>query len=236
MSAKKETLGVRLNNPGNLEWGSPWEGLVPRSQSLYARSGTAQQKRFAQFVDAAAGIRAIIRTLITYADKRQAADGSTIDTVQEIVERWAPSHENDVDAYAKHVASFVGVGPRDPISIKDYDTMKAIVTGIIAHENAGYEYPSTVVGEAMRRAGLVRRPAKKAVPVNTETVAGAAAPGVIGLGAAAEVAPQVASAIGDQQDNLNSGNWVQIAIAVLLVTTSLVVIWSQYKKRKDGVL
>jgi len=139
--AKDLPLGIRLNNPGNLEWGSPWEGLVPRHLSRYNSSSINQQRRFCEFKDAAFGIRAIARTLITYADKRLADDGSAIDTIREVVARWAPSFENNVDAYAKHVAKIVGVGPDDQVNIKDYDVMRKLVKGIIAHENAGYQYP-----------------------------------------------------------------------------------------------
>lgn len=53
--------GIRNNNPGNLEWGDPWQGLDP--------DGQAQDKRFVVFKDPAMGIRAIARTLITYQDK-----------------------------------------------------------------------------------------------------------------------------------------------------------------------
>src|SRR3546814_17442973 len=83
---------IRLNNPGNIEHGAPWEGLDPRNRD----------PRFCGFVSPEYGIRAIVRVLITYYDKRRARDGSRIDTVREIVERWAPAGENNTEAYAKH--------------------------------------------------------------------------------------------------------------------------------------
>src|SRR3546814_18603564 len=92
---------IRLNNPGNIEHGAPWEGLDPRNRD----------PRFCGFVSPEYGIRAIVRVLITYYDKRRARDGSRIDTVREIVERWAPAGENNTEAYAKHVASLINADP-----------------------------------------------------------------------------------------------------------------------------
>lgn len=236
MSKNNLPLGVRLNNPGNLEWGSPWEGLVPREESRYYRQGTPQQKRFCEFVDAAFGIRAIVRTLITYYDKRKAADGSRIDTVAEVVARWAPSFENDTRAYARHVASLMSVDPNQILDIKDYDTMRGLVTGIIAHENAGYRYPDAVIDEGLRRGGIVRKTAAKAVPVNVETVAGGAGSAAIGAIQIGPVLPDIAAAIGSQQENLTSGEWAKIVIGLVLIGIGAAIAWSQYKKRKAGAV
>lgn len=235
-------LGIFLNNPGNLEWGSPWQGLVKREKSHYYQRGTAQQQRFCEFQDAAFGIRAIVMTLMTYHDKRKARDGSRIDTIREVVERWAPAFENNVEAYARHVANHVGTDPDDVLDFNDYDTMCDMVTGIIAHENAGYKYPPKVMEEGLRRAGFVKpvqvSPATPAqqVPVNVETVAGAAAPIAIGAAQITPILPDVAAAITNQQDNLVSGEWMRVAIAVALVGIGVTVAWSQYKRRKAGAI
>lgn len=234
--SSKLPLGVRLSNPGNLEWGSPWEGLVPQAESMYAKTGTAPQKRFAQFTDAAFGIRAIARTLITYYDKRKAADGSKIDSIAEVIARWAPSHENNTSAYAKHVASLMGVNPDAMINVKDYDTMRGLVVGIIAHENAGYAYPDAVIDEGLRRAGLVKKTAAPAVPVNTATVAGAAAPAAVGLTQLAPIIPDIMQSITGQQENLTSGDWTRALVGVVLIGLGGVVAWSQYQKRKAGAV
>lgn len=230
--AKELPLGIRLNNPGNIEWGSPWEGLVKREKSRYFKSGSPQQQRFCEFIEAAFGIRAIALTLITYYDKRKAQDGSKIDTVREAVSRWAPAHENNVAAYADHVARLMGVHPDQQINFKDYDTLRGLVTGIIAHENAGYAYPAEVVDEGLRRAGVV----KKASAVNTTTVAGAAAPAVAGLATLVPLVEPLANAVKEQQDNLSSGSWVRVAIGAILVVSAITVAVSQYRKHKAGAL
>ena len=235
--AKEQTLGVRLNNPGNLEWGSPWEGLVPREQSRYYKKGTGPQQRFCEFRDAASGIRAIARTLITYFDKRKARDGSAIDTVAEVVDRWAPSFENNTSAYANHVAKLMSVDPDQILDIKDYEAMRGLVTGIIAHENAGYAYPAAVVEEGLRRAGVVKRVTQKNnVPLTKETVAA----GVAGVGSAAGIiaplVPDIAQAVTDHKADLASGDWKLMVIGLVGVGLAVWVAYAQYKRRAAGAL
>lgn len=235
--AKEQTLGVRLNNPGNLEWGSPWEGLVPREQSRYYKSGTPQQQRFCEFADAASGIRAIARTLITYFDKRKARDGSAIDTVAEVVERWAPSFENNTSAYANHVAKLMSVDPDQILDIKSYDVMYGLVTGIIAHENAGYAYPAEVVEEGLRRAGVVKKITQKNnVPLTKETVAAGVAGAGSAAGIIAPIIPDVAKAVTDHKADLASGDWKLLVIGLVGVGLAVWVAYAQYKRRVAGAL
>lgn len=235
--AKEQTLGVRLNNPGNLEWGAPWEGLVPREKSRYYKTGTGPQQRFCEFKDAASGIRAIMRTLITYADKRKAADGSAIDTVREVVSRWAPPSENNTNAYAVHVAKLMGVHPDAPINIKDYETAYGLVTGIIAHENAGYAYPAAVVEEGLRRAGVVKPITEKNnIPLTKETVAAGVAGAGSAAGIIAPILPDVAKAVTDHKADLASGDWKLLLIGLVGVGLAVWVAYAQYKRRAAGAL
>ena len=234
---KEQTLGVRLNNPGNLEWGSPWEGLVPREQSRYYKTGTSQQQRFCEFADAASGIRAIARTLITYFDKRKARDGSAIDTVAEVVERWAPSFVNNTSAYANHVAKLMSVDPDQILDIKSYEVMHGLVTGIIAHENAGYAYPAEVVEEGLRRAGVVKKITQKNnVPLTKETVAAGVAGAGSAAGIIAPIIPDVAKAVTDHKADLASGDWKLLVIGLIGVGLAVWVAYAQYKRRVAGAL
>lgn len=224
---KNLPLGIRLNNPGNIEWGSPWQGLVPREQSRYHLNGSPQQKRFCEFKEPADGIRAIARTLITYYDKRQAQDGSKIDTVREVIERWAPAFENDVRAYSSNVARIIGVSPTDVLDFRDYDTMRGLVVGIIAHENAGYRYPEEVVTEGLRRAGFVQHKKRPSV----EVVAGSAMPALAGM---ATLVEPLAASVEQQQENLASGSTVRVLLGLILVGAALLVAYSQWRKHQAG--
>lgn len=151
--------GIRRNNPGNIEWGDPWQGLAdPKDYP---------PDRFAAFIDPAYGIRAIAMTLITYQDKRKAMDGSKIDSIREVIERWAPSSDNNnVPAYAKSVAALLeGIGPDDEVvDVHNFDHLRPIVEGIIRHENGrgplkteNSWYTAAQIEEGLRRAGVVRK-------------------------------------------------------------------------------
>ena len=235
---KSLPLGVRLNNPGNLEWGSPWKGLVPREQSRYYKNGSSQQQRFCEFIEPAFGIRAIAVTLMTYHDKRKANDGSKIDTIRKVIERWAPAFENDVRAFANRVQKVMcqeqGVCAEvdEVLDFRDYHTMRGLVVGIIAHENAGYKYPDAVVDEGLRRAGFVKPPKM----VTTEIVGGAAVPTVAAAATLATGVEPMMKVLQEQQDNLSSGSWIRIGVALILMAGVAAVAYSQWKKRKAGAV
>ena len=232
--AKQQPRGIRRNNPGNIEWGDPWQGLAdPKDYP---------PDRFAAFVSAVYGIRALARTLITYYDKRKANDGSKIDSLQEIVERWAPAADNnDVDAYARQLAKQLpGIGPKDEVlNLHDPVHLRAIVEGIILHENGrgplktpNTWYPAEVIDEALRRAGVVAKPtatgaaAKAATPV---------AIGAVGVDQLAEAAPHVIKAINDSHADLTSGNMIQIALGVAVLSLSVVMIYRQWRSAQLGI-
>lgn len=78
--------------------------------------------------------------------------GKGIDTVLEIISRWAPSNENDTQAYAGAVAKRLGVRATDQINIKDAATLRGMVVSIIIHENGGNPYTPAIIDEGVRRA------------------------------------------------------------------------------------
>jgi hypothetical protein len=145
-----ETRGYRNRNPGNLDRvkGVRWQGELSEEQEQ------KQDKRFCVFKTHEHGIRAIIRTLVTYATSRKARDGTAIDTVREVIERWAPPIENETESYVATVAKAVGVDPNEPIDILNPIIMRPLVRAIIRTECSGLEYPDGVVDNAMKLAGL----------------------------------------------------------------------------------
>ncbi|MDT4855694.1 hypothetical protein FQZ97_900570 [compost metagenome] len=151
----RQPRGIRNYNPGNIERSNTrWQGMA------LDQSG---DERFIVFGHPVWGIRAIARTLITYQDSRRAKDGSRIDSVREIIERWAPAHENDTSAYAKQVAKALAIGPDDErVDVYDFDTMRALVIAIIRHENGpgplpgGHWYGDALIAEGLALAGLLK--------------------------------------------------------------------------------
>lgn len=140
--------GIRNFNPGNIRHAQSvrWQGQAVAQSDL----------EFVQFNGPRWGIRAIARVLITYQDKRLAADGSRIDTVREIIQRWAPVSENNTDAYTLSVARALGMDPDHPgIDVYRYQTMRSLVLAIIRHENGPGPLPgSQWYGESIITDGL----------------------------------------------------------------------------------
>lgn len=221
---KQLPRGIRNNNPGNIEWGDPWQGLIPVNERT--------DPRFAQFVSPAYGIRAIARTLITYQDKHG------IRTVTGVINRWAPPAENDTEAYVRAVQQAVG---GELVDMHDYKYLRPLVEAIIKHENgigpmktANTWYSAAAIDEGLRLAG-VRPESTGKIPVTKETV-GASATGAVGVAEIAETLPAVVSAIKSSEDHLSSGQVVRVVIGLVLVAAAVVVAYSQIKKHQAGVL
>ncbi|WPO53990.1 hypothetical protein SH589_06695 [Klebsiella aerogenes] len=135
--------GVRNNNPGNLEASSsnPWVGQ------------TGSDGRFAKFETPEHGIRALGRNLISY--QRQG-----IDTVSEIINRWAPpTDNNDTAAYIKSVCAQLGVKADQPLDASNPDTLQALCAAIIKHENGSQPYSNEQLSTGVSAAlGLSQLP------------------------------------------------------------------------------
>lgn len=181
--------GIRNHNPGNIDRkpGVRWQGQA---------ADQSGDPRFVVFESPKWGIRAIARVLITYQDARQARDGSRIDTIREIIARWAPPGENDTGAYARHVAALAAIGEDEALDVYDFTTMQALVKAIITHENGGNPYPDTTIEAGIRLAGI--EPHKKPLIRQADVAGATLAGGATVIGALAETvqsqAPQAAAA------------------------------------------
>lgn len=119
--------GVANNNPGNLRAsGERWQGQ------------TGSDGQFVTFDTPEAGIRALARTLLTYQQHG-------INTVEGIVNRWAPPTENDTAAYVRTVAGAIGLEPTTPLDLHDAQTLQQLATAIIHHENGRQPYSESVI-------------------------------------------------------------------------------------------
>lgn len=132
--------GIRNNNPGNIRWGENWKGLDP--------DGRQKDKSFCVFEEPKWGIRALCKVLLTYYRKHN------LNTVREIINRFAPANENDTKAYVNHVAKLLGVEPDEKISVCDAKVMFTLITAIIQHENGQQPYSEEVIKGAMLMAGI----------------------------------------------------------------------------------
>lgn len=87
-----EKRGIRNNNPANLRRSlDKWDGL----------SLVQQDKAFFQFRAMKYGVRALLKTLYTYVHKHN------LHTVKDIIERFAPTNENNTYAYVHSIETMM---------------------------------------------------------------------------------------------------------------------------------
>lgn len=210
-----ESLGIRNNNAGNIEKNNKtrWQG----------QSDIQPHPRFASFKAPKWGIRAIARTLITYQDKRTANDGSPIDTVSEIIERWAPEHENPTNAYARFVAAEIKESATGKIDVYDYDTMFGIVSGIIHFENGYNPYDKKTIDQGLRLAGI-EVPVEQALSKSRTVKAGTVGTASIGLGVATEVLTQSTSQL---TPLIEYSDIIKMVFVGLTLASILVTVWAR---------
>lgn len=123
--------GERNNNPGNLNFAGQ------AGASLERPGG-----RFARFETAFDGLRALSRQLVLYA-------GRGINSVEKIISTWAPaSDNNNTAAYIQAVSQRLGVNPQAALNINDPQTMSALMSSIIHHENGRNIYSKELIGKA----------------------------------------------------------------------------------------
>ena len=233
MAEKRSKMprGIRNHNPGNIEKGAKWQGLV----DLVAGVG---DPRFAQFKDPTWGIRALATVLITYQDKYK------IRSIDSIIRRWAPQGENDANSYIAQVSRMTGFGARQVLDLHTYEHLAPVVEAIIRHENgegplrdtSNTWYTRATIDTGLQRAGVVKESVEVGpVPVTKETVAatGTAAIGGVQI---VDLAPTIIAAVQNQQDQLSSGEYVKIAIAVGTIGFAIFIAYSQVKKHQQGVV
>lgn len=120
MASKKQPRGLRNCNPGNIR----------KNKDIYAGEIVpSQDEEFKQFVTMAYGYRAIFVLLYTY----QRRYG--LDTIEQMISRYAPENENHTKAYINVVAERSGTPPQSHITATNGDVMIPIVAAMSAVEN-----------------------------------------------------------------------------------------------------
>lgn len=231
MATTSQPRGVRNNNPGNVEWGQPWQGLIDRSK--------ATDDRFAQFISPAYGIRVIARVLIGY------QDNYGINTVKEAINRYAPPIENNTDAYIDAVCAKIGVDPDDPVSFQDYAVLRPCVEAIIKHENgvgplstANTWYDAQTIDEALKLAGVVK-PVTHMLLTPQGAAAGAAATAGT-VAAIGQVSTQIAPLLQQVQtassatDGLPS--WLRAVIIVGTLVAAAAGAWALWHESRKNTI
>lgn len=117
------TRAERNFNPGNLEYRGQ-AGAVPEPGS----------GRFAKFGSASEGVAALAKQLQRY-------DARGLDTLDEIINTYAPSSENNTQAYIARLSRDLGVTGSQELDLNNPEVMSALIRGISKHE-AGVDWLS----------------------------------------------------------------------------------------------
>lgn len=114
-SGVPSTRGARNNNPGNIEYG-------PFARAMGA---TGSDGRFAIFPDLQTGTNALSQLMRSYQRRG-------FNTIDKIVGRYAPAHENNTSAYGNFLSNQLGVGRDQPLGA---DSLNKLVGGISLYES-----------------------------------------------------------------------------------------------------
>ena len=133
----KENLprGIRNNNPGNIRHGANWQGLNKEGRKI--------DPAFCVFIHPVYGIRALAKVLLNY--KRI----HNLNTVRQIISRYAPPNENQTKAYIQAVAKQIGVYPDTIIDIEERGVLTVFIKAIIRMENGIQPYSTETIQEGI---------------------------------------------------------------------------------------
>lgn len=134
--------GIRNHNPLNIRLSTDqWEGL----------QGAQTDPSFFQFTGPEWGIRAAARILLNY----QSRYG--LETIEQMISRWAPPTENLTSAYVIHIAAAVGIAKNEPVTVSRPEIMKPMLKAMIRHENGKQPYTDEQIEQGMMLAGIEAR-------------------------------------------------------------------------------
>lgn len=212
------TRGIRNNNPCNIRISnSKWQGKdVP-----------SKDADFETFQTPVMGIRAAARLLLGYQEQG-------LDTIQKIVNKWAPANENNSIAYANFVAEHCGVTPDEAYELDNADNMRKFLRAMIGEENGvsfmSY-YSDKVIDDAMRLAGVADVPKPKMMATN-EGKAIATVSTVTAITAVSSGVQAAQPTFDLIQKLVEAAPWIATAIGVGVV---LFIGYELLKKYKQGV-
>lgn len=127
------TRGIRNNNPGNIRVSKDqWEGM------------TGDDGAFVTFDSPESGVRALAKNLQSYG--RQGYD-----SIEKIINRWAPPNENDTQSYIDSVVAATGIPATQSLDLSNPDTLSSLAQAISFHET-GSRYDPEVYQQGVARA------------------------------------------------------------------------------------
>lgn len=122
--------GIRNNNPLNIRVGNSWQGEVKMPTD----------HTFEQFTEMRFGVRAAFIILKRYINRYK------LNTIEKIVERWAPSSENYTQSYIEVVSQRTGLPRNYVIEYSNVAVMSMLFQAMCFVEN-GMEIDYDVILE-----------------------------------------------------------------------------------------
>jgi len=134
--AQNQPRGIRNNNPLNIRYSAAndWQGQ------------TGTDGEYAIFESAQYGIRAAAKLLNNYVTKYG------LRSVSGIINRWAPTIENNTSAYIQAVANKLNVQADDVLLWPTQ--LKPLLEAMIHHENGVQPYSQATIINGIKMAGL----------------------------------------------------------------------------------
>jgi hypothetical protein len=221
--------GFSFNNPLNIKkTADRWRGqLIPHEDDVFARFESPEY-----------GIRAAAKLMQTYWSKYG------IDTIEELVERWAPPSDNNPTAnYVAFVANKANRETDVPYDVFSYADMLPILQAMTRFELGkppGAEwYPEEVFERGLRLAGVVKKKPLNPTKSNgsrtmkgaTTSTAGAVAALAI-LFEALELPPEILELLPTFLADMSDKALAGIAIGAV-IAANLWVKWSRYDDSKN---
>lgn len=155
------TRGIRNNNPGNLNYaGQPGAELEPGKKGRFAKFKTPEQ-----------GLAALANQLRLYGKRG-------LNTVRAIIGRYAPSSENDTNAYTNFVERTMGIKSGETVDMSNAGQLAKMMDAIIKMENGRNPYSFSQISNAARGVTVQQ--------TTTINVNGAGDPGAVGQAVAGQ--------------------------------------------------
>ena len=127
--------GIRNQNPCNIRHSAAFE---------WRGEGDPDPEGFCTFGSAVLGLRAALILFHNYQELYK------LNTLEELISRWAPAIENDVTAYIRYVAADLAISPLSPVSVATIAL--PLLAAVVSYENGQNPYSLSIYAQAKQLA------------------------------------------------------------------------------------
>lgn len=141
--ANARNRNFRNNNFGNLEF-------VGQAGARLENANANGERRFARFDTPEEGIRGLGNQLMSYYNGTSKAAGyQKLQNIDQIISKYAPSNENNTQAYKASLAKQLGVGITDKIDLSNPDVMAKMVRSVSTVEGGNPQVTDKFITTAL---------------------------------------------------------------------------------------